>query len=314
MKILEFLNSIENKTNRLVEERGLAAIPHREIVDKILRFCQRKSSSLKNGQSITFIVPPIVVKSIDIVKRLEIEVTITDATSDKSLNGSGKVELGDVVGWENNKIDYAKITIKGFSYNGVLFDRTILSSLYHELNHLYDFWQDLSKSGNLNRSGKTLQKAGDRKRCEITLNKTTNDLIHEIVYRLFSETEFNALVANTYGELQGMNSVRQNFKNDIQKTKPYIIYNGLKNRLSSIRNSILKVPNGIQNLKQYLEENGIFLTPYDNSDNAYLKEFFRKTTYLLKRLYKKIGKTASLYYDTVEFNYPSNNKISTKWS
>lgn len=186
MQILEFLNSTEKKTNRIVEERGLAAIPHKEVVNKIFSYCQRQACDLKIGDSKSFIVPQQIVKTIDIVENLEIEANITDVTEDYSFNGSGMVSLKNYVGLNNNKIDYAKIAIKAYTYNGILYDRTILSSLYHELNHLYDMWYDLSKTGNLSRIGKSLKKTGDITQCRITKDEDTNSLIYEIVYHLFS--------------------------------------------------------------------------------------------------------------------------------
>ena len=313
MQILEFLNSIEKKTNSLVEERGLAAIPHKEVVNKILNYCQKQTCDLKAGDYKSFVVPHQIVKTIDIVENLEIEVNITDVTEDHSFNGSGMVSLKNHVGWNNNKIDYAKIVIKAYSYNGILFDRTILSSLYHELNHLYDMWHDLSKTGNLSRIGKSLKKTGDIRRCVITNDDDTNSLIYEIVYRLFSETELNALISNVYGDLQGMKSIRKDFGGDLKKTKAYMIYNVLKKKLSSIYQEISRDEQQIIKLRTYLETNGIFLNPYGYSERAYLKEFVRKTTYLLRRLYKGIGRVASLYYDTIEFEYP-DVVVKTKWS
>ena len=313
MLINEFLESVERKTNLLVEERGLAAIPNRKIVNKILEFCQIKTNQIKNGETLSFTIPEQITKRIDIVNVLKINVNITDATADNSLNGSGRVTLDRTIGFVNNKIDYAEITINGYSYNGILYDRTILSSLYHELNHLYDFWNDLKKTGSLSRSAKSVAKAGEIKDCNVTGNNVVDKFIHDIIYRLFSETELNALIANTYGDLQSIGSRRENFQEDIKKTKPYMVYFVIKDNLSALRKSMSSSDERIDDLKKYLEGNGIMLNPYGNSKNDYLKEFFRKTAYLLKKLYKGIGRVASLYYDTNEFRKPNvNEKITIK--
>ena len=311
MNLNDFFESIERKTNRLVEERGLAAIPHREVVNKILQFCQIRCSILKNGQTVKFTVPYQIVKSIDIVEKLNIEVTITDATEDNSANGSGRVFLKEPIGWEKNKFKEATIIINAFSYNGILYERTILSSLYHELNHLYDFWNDYKNNCDLKRTVKTIKKTGKSISCQVTNNTQINQIISEIVYRLFSETELNALIANTYGDLQGINSKRKMFQEDVAKTKAYVIYRGIKIKLNDIKKEITNTPNGVDNLRTYLRSCTIFLNPYSNSDADYLKEFFRKVAFLLKRLYKGIGRVSSLYYDTDEFEYPKPTIIST---
>ena len=315
MVINEFLESVERKTNLLVEERSLAAIPNRTIVNKILEFCQIKASLLKNGDEVSFMIPEQITKRIDIVNDLKIKVSITDATSDNSLNGSGYVKIDKLVGFENNKIECAEIILKGYSYNGILYDRTIISSLYHELNHLYDFWNDLKKTGNIKRSTKSITKIGDRSDCVITDDKGVDDFIYGIIYRLYSETELNALIANIYGDLQSINSKRNDFQKDITKTKSYIIYSVIKNNLSALKKVMLSDESRIDKLKKFLDDNGIQLNPYGNSKADYIKEFIRKTAYLLKKLYKGMGRVASLYYDTNEFQKPDNNKIiTTRWS
>lgn len=39
---------------------------------------------------------------------------------------------------------------------------------------------------------------------------------------------------------------------------------------------------------------------YNKTPDCYIIESKRKTTYLLKKILKGIGKTASLYYDSIE--------------
>lgn len=307
----EFLESVEKKTNRLVEERGVAAVPHREVVKKILTFCQVKASQLKNGETITFTVPQQIVSPIDIVTDFEIKVTVTDASEDNSKNGSGSVELESPIGFTNGKFDKATININGYSYDGVLYDRTILSSLYHELNHLYDFWNDAKETNSLKRSVKSVGRAGTEVPCNVTSDSLINRLIETITYRLLSETERNALVANVYGDLQGIGSKRERFHIDVMQTKAYVNYLIISNNLRLLRNSILKEPNGIKNLRDYMKQCGIELNPYDESDNAYLKEYIRKVTHILKGLYKDIGRAASVYYDNIEFERPSKGKLTT---
>lgn len=49
-----------------------------------------------------------------------------------------------------------------------------------------------------------------------------------------------------------------------------------------------------------LQKLGIELNPYYKNDQGFIKEFGRRTKFLLKTLIRGIGKAASLYYDSKE--------------
>ena len=310
-----FLNEIisnENYVNRLIEERGVAATQFKPQVKQILQFCQVMASSIDNGGALTLKIPETITRKFEFVEKLVIEVTIEDGFG-LDYNGGGSVNVTKVGSFQHNKLDEVIIKISGYAYDGVLYDRSILTSLYHELNHLYDFWKAKTENHTMSRAVKTIQKTGMRLSTgSVTSDPTINKLLKNILYRLFSETELNAVAASVYGDLEGLKSQRSNYKDDIVKTKAYYIYNQFKTNLEYVFNHFMLYNNEIPNLRALLNSCDISLSPYGTSDIAYLKDFVRKCKFLLKRLYTAIGKVASKYYDDDEFQHP-NHKISTNY-
>lgn len=296
----EFFESVERKTNLLVEERSFASTPYRKTINKILKFCQIRCNQLKPGESIRFEIPETITREIDIISNLRIYVTVADKSITSDVHGGGSVEVQDVGPITNNKLSTASISIEGYSFNGILYDRTILASLCHELNHLKEVLEDKIKYNDIKRSLNSLKKIGSG---VVTKDKQLDDFLHMVTYRLFSETELNALISSVYGDLKGIRSKRETYKEDIKQTKAYSIYKAIKEDLTG-NLKLLKAYS--PQLKTYLNRCNIELSPYGNSDDAYIKDFGRKVAFLLKRLYKGIGKVASLYYDDVEFEIPRN--------
>ena len=124
--------------------------------------------------------------------------------------------------------------------------------------------------------------------------------INLIIYRLFSNTELNALISSVYGDLESIKSERLNFHIDLKITQAYDLYLYIKENLNKI---IYFLENNTQYIKPFFNEldlNNIKINPYYKNEKGYLKEFKRKTNFQLKLLLKGIGKVASLYYDNKE--------------
>lgn len=119
---------------------------------------------------------------------------------------------------------------------------------------------------------------------------------------MFSETEFNALIASVYGDLEGINSKRENFANDIKNTQAYDIYLTISKNYKLLYKKINE--ENITKIKELFNEYEFHLNPYNNSTESFVKELSRKTNFLLKQLIKGIGRTASLYYDNQEVTVP----------
>ena len=103
----EFFESVERKTNLLVEERGFASTPYRKTINKILKFCQIRCNQLKPGESVRFEIPETITREVDIISNLRIYVTVADKSITSDVHGGGSVEVQDVGPITNNKLSTA---------------------------------------------------------------------------------------------------------------------------------------------------------------------------------------------------------------
>ena len=195
-------------------------------------------------------------------------------------------------------------------HKGYLIGRTVYGCTYHELNHYWEAYCDLKQNGYYKRYYNQAYKSSESSNNAIDIfsNKTLNDLFNNILYRLFSETEFNALVSSVYGDLEAIYSKREDFKEDIKKTAAYVLYNAFSKNYKALYSYIDE--NNITKIKNLFNNLGITLNPYSNSVESFRKELTRKTNFLLKQLIKGIGRTASLYYDTMEEEISDNITIN----
>jgi hypothetical protein len=293
-----FLTEQENKMIRLVEERGVAAFPYKTAIKQILDYCQEQTKNMRPGDMMTFNVPPSLTKKIDFIHSLNIVVQVIDAENGAYLSGGGQVKLTMLDNLINGKYDNGCIEIYAFSFCGHIYERTILNSLYHELNHLYEAWKELVSTNSM-----SLFAAGSiRANAKITCFPISvyNDIATEINYRLYSQSELNSMVAGVYGDLSGMKSLRKNFNVHLQKTQAYAIYNKLKDDLRMLVVYLKRNPEYVMPFIQNLNTYGIQINPYYKNENGYIKEYNRRTQFLLKQLIRGIGKSASLYYDSIE--------------
>lgn len=313
------LENIENKVIRLVEERGVAASKYNVVAKKIVNYCEQQALILLinkiekynyNENEITFTIPKEITEEIDFIENLEIHVTITDTKKGSNFTGGGNCTLKYSNEIVDNKIKFAEIEIHGYCYYGALYTRTILSTLYHELNHCYDYYNDVIKNyGTIsNRMINQFTKSNIDK-LYFFLSENYNSLFEDILYRLFSETELNALIASVYGDLQSLKSKRENFKEDLNKVFAYNFYKKIKKEYKNLYKYGINEENFTQ-IKNYLNGLGIYLTPYNDGVESFKKELIRKTSYLLSRLIKGIGRAASVYYDNMEFKPHEGDSIT----
>lgn len=294
------INEVKNKVFKLVEERGVAAFPYKKVINEIFDFIKKQCTTISDVDGEKNIdIPTELTSKIDFIDNLIITVNIINSTKENTIYNSGSgvtnFRINDKL--INKKINWVKIEITCYCYYGFLMERTVYNSLYHELNHCYDAYNDLLKNGYYKRWINQLEKSNIQFN-NIFKDKEDNELFELILYRLFSETEFNALVSSVYGDLQGLKSIRQNFQHDIQLTQAYYIWKYIGLHYKSLFKKIDE--NNITKIKNIFNTYQININSYGNSLDSFKKEIIRKTTYLLNDLIKKIGKTASLYYDNKE--------------
>lgn len=295
------MNSIFNeevkKIVNLVEERGVAAFPYKNAATQILKYCQNQAKELKIGDEINFSIPKELTSKINFVEDLEINVTIKDGENYAYNTGGGNLNIKIDDELIDGKYNKALININAYSYYGKLYDKTILNSLYHELNHLYEAWKELTRDGNMYTAAIASSRGG-RRIC--SLPSPYKEYVNVMLYRLFSQTELNALISSVYGDLEGIKSERINFNEDIFWTSAYDFYLLFQEQLNEINLFLKENPQYIRRFFNELNAKGVIINPYYKNDNGYLKEFNRKVKFYLKTLIRGIGKVASLYYDNKE--------------
>lgn len=297
----------EEKIIRLVEERGVAASKYNNVAKEIVDYCQKLVWNNKLVGKMNFVVPSKIAKKIDFVKELYVEITVDENANGSFSSGGGKTTVKYTNKIVDGKLKEAKIFIYGYSYKHVLYTKTILTSLYHELNHVYDYYQDIVKNqGFTNRYANSVKKS-EIDTLGVSLNNYSKELLEIIVYRLFSETELNALISSVYGSLQGCDSERKNFRHDIQETQAYFIYRQIKDNLPFLFRTIDE--NNYRQINASLNKSGININPYNDGLVSFKKAFREKINYRLNKLIKGIGRAASVYYDDKEIE-PMTDEIT----
>lgn len=295
---MEDLGQIEKKMVRLVEERGVAAFPYITTIKQILEYVQKEIVGISEGETKVVIIPNNLTSKIDFIDNLNITVTVEDGENLAYKYGGGCANISKNTKLIDGKIDYCEISVDAYSFCGILYKHTIYNNLCHEINHLYEAWKELTHSGTMEIFAKQATKASVDTNWFNDAN--LNNIFKLIFYRLYSETELNALIAGVYGDLTGMHSQRVNFARDIKRTQAYKVYLKIKIELNDVVEILKDNPNLIGAILNIVKNYGIELNPYNKSPEGYIKEFKRKTLYLLKQLLKGIGKVASLYYDFTE--------------
>lgn len=169
----------------------------------------------------------------------------------------------------------------------------LTSLIYHELNHCID---------DINKIKKNLPSLKDIVSVNVDYKKVIADITNDnmtfpyIIYRLFVDTELNALIAQLYGELTVVKPNRCNISDKIKNTEVFDIFKIVSTFYMQYVNteSISWVPK----VKRY------FPTKQKLSDNKFKKWF--KTQYLqrAKVLWYKLWKAGYYYLDKNEsFDY-----------
>lgn len=299
----------------LVEERGIAGCPWKKELDAIALWIRRyvKQEFLNgNFNTISFNVPENLTKPINMFNSLVIHGTSHLGTKFESGSGFFQYEKLQSVNKEIDAktINSTKCQIGIECYHdltGKVFLHSILMSLYHEFNHMYEAFMDAYNNYNVNR----FRQSSDKTKIKLP----NNNFINKLIYRLYSETEKNALVNNLYGELKGNNISRNEFNEYLPQTSSYGLYRYFYNSYASVIDRLS--PQDCKLLLDYFNQYKISLNINNvNSTTAFKNAFKHKTALLLQDLIKRFGKAASLWFDEKEENERNNNEssiISTGW-
>lgn len=294
--------TFEEKEFLLVESRGFAGAPWKKEIDKIISWIRDEVKYIYLTQQlnkIEFNVPQDLCDQISFLTNLQIKCIGVHVDDLKKLNRSLGGDVGEykpvkIIQQNNtNVLDGIIINLCfPFKSDGNIIQRYIYGSFIHEINHAYDIYMNMVKNGNYNRFNNSAFKY---------TKFNDNTYIQLIIYRLFSETEFNALVASVYGDLKEMNSVRENYSVDILDTQAYKIYNNIKsNYINYVDNLNI---DDCKKIYQHFKTYNIKLKCGKNVNIKTFKHVLKyKINHCLKRLLHNIGKVASYYYDENEIN------------
>lgn len=286
----------ENQMVQLFEERGVAVSPYKKELDNIALYIRgyiKQYVQQYGYQKITFSVPQEKTNLISFIKDLEI--VVNAQYSPTPCSGSGKFVPKPNQNFSYNTVSKtllnSRIIINCYYGNdGKVWLRSVLTSLYHELNHAYDMWINVNKEKNFNR----FNQSGAKSNIGYNIMQKYS-VIGYCIYRLFSETEYNALVASVFGDLQGMDSQYENFQQDYKNTKAYEVYVDIKQNLwTELQALTLEEAKA---LFKMLKDNKISIIMKKNTLSSFRKGFFGKVNSLLSELLHDIGRTASYYYD-----------------
>ena len=291
---------LEEKIIRIVEECGYMGTKYIPVIKQIVLYCQEYiKHNASSNNTWEFDVPIELTDKIDCVENLLIKIIIRDTENGKYRTGSGENRVFYSNQIVNGKLEYGHIIIDGYSYQQNLFPRTIFNPLSHELNHLQEIYQRMLKRDN---AQTIFQRCSDdvaANTATISTDSEINTFLQTIFYRLLTKSEFNALINGVYGDLEGMESERKNFKRDLMLTQAYFIHNFIKEKMSLLDKLSNEEWQNIIKSFNMLSADG---AKHKVNVTSFKKSFKQIVIQRLNDLMKGIGKIASYYYDRKEIN------------
>lgn len=293
-----------DKTIRLVEERGYAGTKYIPVIKQIVNYIQNRVYETYDvnvsDSDIKFEIPKKITSKIDIVRDLKILVTVHDRANwneAASNSGGGSKTLGRFDKIINGKLENITIKIFAWAWDGEIFSRTVFNSLSHELNHVYEEYKRLLKYNDNSDFFLEVYNRNNASKRIYSFDKTINEYVCNVFYRLLNKSELNALINGVYGdlkgfELDGIEIDRKDFSKHIIHLQAYTIYKFFNDKFSYVfRNLEDDEWKRIQR-----EYNSVFNKKIHNLDNfkVHFKNLIRRR---LNDLMRGIGKVASYYYD-----------------
>jgi len=315
----------------LNEKEGVAAIKYDTVINEIFEYVKKQIHYyitnnrllINDKQPIT--IPHEITDKIDFITPyneenscgLTVMITpyILSTRRDELVFGDGEAnEYFDEELTDDGKLSFGRITLKLFlSEYGDIFQKTFYGTMYHELNHLYEAYEQIKsiqqKDKNQNLSD-TKYGSHDIERkyhgiigdIKNILTKTCNQqyvdgicsIFHSILYSLWSDTELNAIVSSTFGDLKSLNSTIDKSNEDIKKTAAYHIYLNINDELQYVNKMSDDI---IEKIILVFKKYGIKI---GNKPETFRYNFIKITENKLKVLYHKLIRSSGLYYNTLE--------------
>ena len=303
-KAIEDIKKHLSEDERCVkEERGVGAAPYRKQINNICNYAAvYVYENKKPNVDLKFEVPLSLTKLISMFSELHIECTVTDDINAK-LGGSAPVSAFPFITKKYGAYDTPQtIRITSYANNNILDKRTFIGTLYHELNHKIDaLYHKFNSNKEVNPNGFTdVSRQGFALK---NLNKikfpdvVCDMFFKKIVYRLFSNSEMNALAASVYGDLLAIDSRPENYQTDIKQTEAYKEYFYIKNNFEVL--NVLPLED-YKILQKTLASTILYPSGLTDKDgvNIFKRRFITIVGQRLNKLLHMIGKVASFYYDS----------------
>ena len=293
---MNFINENENKVGKLFEKQGVAAFRYNNVIKEIINYVKKEFSKNKISN---IIIPQHILDKIDMLENPKIIVNIIDNKNANFLSGSGNTILNNSKLNSNNKIENIVIKITTYSYNDILYIRTLTNSLYHELNHCYEFYKRLINGEDYYEFPQKLFTNNHYRYLELSSNNITN-YIKLILYRLFFKTEYNALISSVYPDLLEYGTNKNNYKEDLKNVQAFIIYEKIKNNIHILDDLTDDDWNDLMFFCNNEEStNNSFGDFYirAKSSISFKNKFKKSVEYKLVNMFKDIMHTAFLFYE-----------------
>ena len=281
----------------LVEERGIAGAPWNNELNNIAQWIRKYVKMhfvAGEHDKIEFGVPQEMLKSFYFFR--EIEISGISFLGDEFNTGGGKTELAKLghLDFDADLANFTSCKIAIYCFHdgtGKVYLHSILISLFHEFNHAYEYYMRLNKERCYSGIVAQIRKASP-------IDGLGNAFINDLIYRLFSDTERNALVNNFYGELCGKNIDRKKFSQVLPTLLMYGFYEELNNRYEIEIDNLS--PEECNVIYKEFRSRGISLNLKKTTVSSFKKAFKQKTKMYLGDLIRRMGKAASLWFDIKE--------------
>lgn len=313
-RMIKELHEFENKNNLILERGAVAAFPYMGTLKNICKYIQQYIynnepvvDSSANYISWNFIIPNLLTRNIDFFKELKMDVTVFYNPNGDRYSGHGGCTayknpnqyITTDRKWERGEI-FLFCCCDG---SRRLFERTFYYTAIHELNHKYEELKN-ALSDNSNRifyDGTTLRELAQKE--TFSHIAQVDKFVKDILYRLFSSSEVNALVSGTYGDLLSMNSERKNFIKDREKLISFNMYEYFKNNLYLLD---YLSDEDWEHLRDFLDAYRQNISRSSYGLESFKNKFYKKVNFYLRKIYNGIIRAAFLYYDNKDENKRTN--------